>query len=148
MIEVREARLEDLEAIALLLDQLKKVTQLHGTVDLESVKKGYQTMLRFPEIYRNYLAVEDQRVVGLISLVLYKTLLHPGGTALINELVVSEGARGRGIGGRLVQRVIAAAGEEGMEEIEVGTEIHNAVARRFYKSRGFDQEYVLLGMEL
>ncbi len=34
-----------------------------------------------------------------------------------------------------------------MDEIEVGTETDNAAARRFYKKNGFDEEYVLLGME-
>lgn len=148
MIEIREARLEDLEAIALLLDQLVGVTAQHGPVERASMKNSYETMLCSPEIYRNYLAVEDEGVVGLISLVLYKTLLHAGGTALINELVIVEGARGRGIGRRLVQRAMAVAREQGMDEIEVGTETDNATARRFYGSVGFDQEYVLLGREL
>jgi ribosomal protein S18 acetylase RimI-like enzyme len=148
MIEIREARPEDLEAIALLLDQLKEVTALHGPVERATVKNSYKTMLHSPEFYRSYLAVEGQRIVGLVSLVLYKTLLHAGGTALINELVVSEAARGRGVGRRLVQKAMAVAREQGMDEIEVGTETDNVIARRFYRPVGFDQEYVLRGREL
>jgi ribosomal protein S18 acetylase RimI-like enzyme len=78
---------------------------------------------------------------------LYKTFLHTGGTALINELVVAGDARGRGIGCKLVEAAIAAAREAGMEEIEVGTEIGNTAARSFYRSVGFNHEYVLLGRE-
>ena len=148
MIEVREARLEDLDAIVSLMGQLQEVTTLDGPVDPASVKSSYESMLRSRGMYRNYLAVEGQEVVGLVSLVLYKTLLHAGGTALINELVVAEAARGRGIGRRLVRRVMAVARELGMDEIEVGTEIDNLTARRFYRAVGFDQEYVLLGREL
>ena len=147
-IEIREARLQDLQAIAALLDQLAEATSLHSPVEWASLKSSFQTMLRCPDIYRNYLAVDGGRIVGLVSLILYKTLLHAGGTALINELVVAEGARGRGIGRRLVQRVIEVAREQGMDEVEVGTEKDNIPARRFYKSQGFDQEYVLLGWEL
>ena len=148
MIEIREVRLEDLEAIASLLDQLKEVTTLHAAVEREAVKKNYEIMLRFSETYRSYLAVEDGRIVGLISLVLYKTFLHAGGTALINELVVADGERGRGIGGKLVEAAIKAAGEQGMDEIEVGTETGNTAARRFYERQGFDQQHILLGREL
>jgi GNAT superfamily N-acetyltransferase len=147
-IGVREARLGDLEAIAALLDQLKEVTSLPGPAGRASLKSSFQTMLRCPDMYRNYLAVEGERIVGLVSLILYKTLLHTGGTALINELVVAEGARGRGIGRRLVLRVVEVAREQGMDEVEVGTETDNIPARRFYCSQGFDQEYVLLGRQL
>jgi GNAT superfamily N-acetyltransferase len=148
MIEVREARLEDLDAIVSLMGQLTEVTAHHDAVTPAGVRTNLQAMLRFPENYRNYLAVENEEIVGLVSLVLYKTLLHAGGTALINELVVAEGARGRGIGGKLIEAAIAAAREQKMDEIEVGTEIDNLAARGFYKSVGFDQEYVLLGREL
>ena len=93
------------------------------------------------------MAAEEQRVVGVLSMVLYKTLLHVGGTALINELVVSRSFRGRGIGGKLIERAVSEARERGMEEIEVGTEQDNNSARRFYSSVGFDREYVLFGRE-
>ncbi|MBN2552081.1 MAG: GNAT family N-acetyltransferase [Spirochaetales bacterium] len=147
MIEIREAGPEDLEAIVALLGQLKEATSLNGPLSSVSVKTTCEQMLRLPDVYRNYLAVEGRRVVGLVSMVLYKTFLHPGGTALINELVVSESARRRGIGRMLVEAGIAAAREQGMDEIEVGTEIDNRVARRFYRSVGFDAEYVLFGLE-
>jgi ribosomal protein S18 acetylase RimI-like enzyme len=130
------------------LDQLKQVTTLHNPLDPASVLSSMQTMLRFPDIYRNYVAVDGERVVGLVSVVLYKTLLHAGGTALINELVVAEEARGRGIGRRLVRRVVEEARERGMDEVEVGTEKGNSAARRFYVSHGFNRDYLLLGREL
>jgi ribosomal protein S18 acetylase RimI-like enzyme len=147
MIEIREARLEDLEAIVALLRELEEVTASGGAVERAAVKATCEAMLRLAEVYRNYLAVEEGRIVGLISLVLYKTLLHGGGTALINELVVSRKARRRGIGRKLVETATVAAREQGMDEIEVGTEIDNHVARRFYRSIGFDAEYVLFGRE-
>jgi len=34
-----------------------------------------------------------------------------------------------------------------MDELEVGTETGNGPARQFYRKCGFDEEYVLLGME-
>jgi GNAT superfamily N-acetyltransferase len=131
MIEVREARRQDLEPI-----------------ERDDVRCSYEAMLRTPELYRIIVSVENDRVVGLVSIVLYKTLLHAGGTALINELVVAEGVRGRGIGGKLVEAAISEARRLGMDEVEVGTEIENAAARSFYRRVGFDREYVLLGMEL
>ena len=147
MIEVRELRAGDLDAVVSLLDQLGEVTSTGNPGEDRSIHRTYELMVRFPDVYRNYVAVEKARVVGLISLVFYKTLLHEGGTALINELVVSNSERGRGIGTRLVKAGIAAARECGMDEIEVGTERGNRNARRFYEHIGFDLEYVLFGKE-
>lgn len=147
MIEVRELRSGDLDAIVSLLGKLGEVTSTGSPVKDRVVHRTYELMARFHDVYRNYVAVEHSRVVGLISLVFYKTLLHEGGTALINELVVSGSERGRGIGTQLVKAGIAAARECGMDEIEVGTERGNRDARRFYKHIGFNLEYVLFGME-
>ncbi len=147
MIEVRELRSGDLDAIVSLLGKLGEVTSPGSPVKDRVVHRTYELMARFRDVYRNYVAVEHSRVVGLISLVFYKTLLHEGGTALINELVVSGSERGRGIGTQLVKAGIAAARECGMDEIEVGTERGNRDARRFYKHIGFNLEYVLFGME-
>jgi GNAT superfamily N-acetyltransferase len=147
MIEVRELRSGDLDAVVSLLGQLEEETNTDGPVEERGVHRTYELMVRFPDVYRNYVAVEHQRIVGLITLVFYKTLLHEGGTALINELVVLNSERRRGIGTQLVKAGIAAARDCGMDEIEVGTERGNRHALRFYKHVGFDLEYVLFGME-
>jgi GNAT superfamily N-acetyltransferase len=147
MIEVRELRSGDLDAVVSLLGQLGEVTATGSPVEERSVHGTYELMVRFPDVYKNYVAVEHSRVIGLISLVFYKTFLNEGGTALINELVVSGSERGRGIGTQLVEAGIAAARECGMDQIEVGTERSNRDALRFYKRIGFDLEYVLFGME-
>ena len=55
-IQIREARLDDLEAITALLDQLKQVTSQHNLPDPASVLSSMQTMLHFPDVYRNYLS--------------------------------------------------------------------------------------------
>jgi GNAT superfamily N-acetyltransferase len=147
MIDIRETQPDDLESIVALLGQLKSSTALHGPVELAEVQKTYREMMRQPRVYRSFVAVEQQHVIGVLSMVLYKTLLHGGGTALINELVVSRSFRSRGVGRKLIERAVADARERGMDEIEVGTEQGNKTARRFYGSVGFDREYVLFGRE-
>jgi GNAT superfamily N-acetyltransferase len=114
-------------------------------IDIESL---FREMNGNPRIYQNWVAVEGERVVGFLSLIFYKTLFHEGGTALINELVVEQDRRGQGVGRLLIERAVAEARQRGMDEIEVGTEKGNAAAQRFYRNSGFDEEYVLLGMEL
>ena len=71
-----------------------------------------------------------------------------GGTALINELIVTRQYRGKGIGRLLVQRAIDAAVEMGANEIEVSTTRDNEQAIRFYRRNGLVDESVVLGKEL
>jgi ribosomal protein S18 acetylase RimI-like enzyme len=145
---VREMLPPDLGQVRTLLAELAAYTA-HGDVNRgEADREGIlAAMTRMPDIYSNWVAVEGARVVGFLSLVFYKTLFHAGGTALINELVVAGDRRGRGIGRALVARAAGEAQARGMDEIEVGTEKGNAAAQSFYRAVGFDEEYVLLGME-
>jgi GNAT superfamily N-acetyltransferase len=148
MIEMRELRGGDLESVRGLLAQLAAHAGTGGRsvarIDIESI---FGEMRETPNVYQNWVAVEGERVIGFLSLMFYKTLFHDGGTAQINELVVEKDRRGEGVGRLLIERAVAEARRRGMDEIEVGTEMGNAAAQRFYRKNGFDGEYVLLGME-
>lgn len=48
-----------------------------------------------------------------------------------------------GLGRTRIQAAVQAAHDRGMNEIEVSTEITSQV----YRAAGFDQEYVLMGLE-
>jgi ribosomal protein S18 acetylase RimI-like enzyme len=104
-------------------------------------------MGRDPALYKNMVAVTGGKVVGFLSMVYYKSFYHQVGTALINQLVVSETSRNLGIGKALVRMAVDMAKADGLDEIEVGTETSNKGAIEFYKKAGFDEEYVLLGKE-
>jgi ribosomal protein S18 acetylase RimI-like enzyme len=143
---IRVCRQEDLPAILPLLGQLGEVTAA-GELSLAQLERVFAEMAAAPQFYLNVVAVERDNVVGLISVIFYRTPLHGGGTALINELVVDKATRGAGIGRRLVEHARAEAVARGMDELEVGTEQDNRAAQSFYARCGFDQQYVLLGME-
>lgn len=146
-LEIRRCESGDLPVVSELMKELSEVA--HATVDfrLEAMERLFVEMVKAPETYLNLVAVLEGRVVGFASVIFYKTLFHEGGTALINELIVSRDLRGGGIGTALVQRAKGEAVARGMDEIEVGTERVNVAAQRFYRKRGFDEEFVLLGME-
>ena len=55
--------------------------------------------------------------------------------------------RGLGAGRQLVENAIFEGKNRGMDEIEVGTEKSNLAAQRFYNKAGFNEEFVLLGLQ-
>jgi GNAT superfamily N-acetyltransferase len=144
---IRVCRAEDLPAVRDLLCQLDEVA--HNQSDFEPARLAalLEHMAAAPQFYHNLVAEAEGRVVGFISVIFYKTHFHRGGTALINELVVDRAVRGTGIGRALVERAISEAQNRGMDEVEVGTEQDNLAAQAFYHKCGFDEEYLLLGLE-
>lgn len=147
MIIIRDLGKEDLISLKVLLDDLNNAIKFNHEINEKDLNSVYVNIDKYPEIYSNYVAIENDKIVGFLSIVFYKTFLHKGGTALINELIVAETHRNKGIGKKLVQKAIESAKSRGMDEIEVGTEITNTKAQNFYKKTGFNEEYVLLGRE-
>jgi GNAT superfamily N-acetyltransferase len=148
MITIRTLSFTDIEALQRLMTELAEASgNPHPLLSKEELAELLKDMELFPEIYCNLIAEEDGSAVGFLSLILYKTFFHQGGTALINELVVSKPYRSQGVGAALIARAEEEARTRGMDELEVATGQENHRAQAFYRKCGFDGEYILFGME-
>ena len=94
------------------------------------------------------LAEGEGEAVGLLSYSIRFDLFHAANSCLIDELVVGEGHRGRGIGGALLDEVIRRAASAGCVEVSVTTMPDNEGAQALYRSKGLDEEAVYLEMHL
>ena len=73
-----------------------------------------------------------------IALVTLRTnVWFDGPVALLDELYVAPGSRGRGVGSALVEALFARAREDGWGLIEVNVDEFDHDARRFYERHGF-----------
>ena len=85
-----------------------------------------------------YYVVEcDESVAGFASLHIEPRLHHAGLVGEIQELVVHETVRSRGIGAELVARLEQDAEKRGCVSIEVTTRRTRVDAQRFYERMGF-----------
>lgn len=119
MVQIREAKLADQDEVFGLLRKLfesaddipHKIDQtcsIEVFQELVSGKGG--TML---------LAEESGSILGLVTLS-YPVAIRCGGKySCIEEFIVSEKARGKGIGGKLLEAAIRKATEEGSFELQV-----------------------------
>lgn len=140
---VRRARAEDARYAAGLMQQLEG--SAHGEV-AAGLENRFQEMLDL-EHHALWVAEHQGRIVGLITANLRPTLWHAGPSALIDELVVDETARGLGVGRALIEVVVDWARSHSASEVEVSTERDNEAAQAFYRRCGFESEAVLLEME-
>ncbi len=144
---VRFCEDKDLPAVVELINQLSEASGIQKEFQLSHFWKLFNTMIDHPEMYANFVYDSDGKVTGFISIVFYKTFFHRVGTAQVNELVVDKNYRGQGIGHALMKAAEEEARRRNMDELEVGTENENHLAQKFYRKYGFNEEYVLFGME-
>lgn len=90
------------------------------------------------------LAEEDGRVAGLLSYSVRPNLYHAANSALIEELVVRQSARGRGVGSALLSELLRRLPALGCAEVSVTTMPDNDGAIRFYRSHGLVDQAVFL----
>jgi ribosomal protein S18 acetylase RimI-like enzyme len=146
-ITIVSASLEDLPSIKQLLAELTEAVEDTEGFDLQHFDESIHQLVRGPT---NHILVarDEGRLLGFVSFNIRRTLLHPGSSGLIDELVVEKTSRGSGVGRRLIDAAIEKCRELGCCEVEVSTEKSNTRARRFYRACGFEEDAVLLEMHL
>lgn len=83
-----------------------------------------------------YVADVHQRVIGFVTLYYFDVLHHGGQIASIQELVVTEEFRGRGVGRSLLNFVKEQLREKHCCGLEVATDLLHGGARSFYQKCG------------
>lgn len=146
-ITVWRATEADLPSINKLLAELIEAVQDRESFDLERAVQNCRALLNDPAHYM-LVAKDAGGIVGFVNFTTRQSVLHPGTSGLIDELVVLRSARSRGTGRLLIRAAIDKCRQLGCCEVEVSTEKTNAAARRFYKSCGFEEDAVLLEMNL
>ena len=139
MITIRPAHSEDHPAIADLISELAASSEETTPITPEFVRH----FLEFPGS-GVLVAEEDQQVVGMLSYSLRPNLFHAGNSCTIEELIVTQAYRSRGIGGSLLERLLHQLLRQVCTEVSVSTMPDNHEAIAFYKSHGLIDEAIYL----
>ena len=78
---------------------------------------------------------EDEKLVGMASLATYKVI--SGYKGMVEDVVVSEAFRGKGLGRKLMERLLAESQKLQLSEILLFSGHHRKPAIALYKSLGF-----------
>ena len=135
----RRARAEDLPAIIRMLadDPLGVKRERYE----EPVPETYARAFRAIEADPNnelLVAVQDERVIGVLQLTFIPSLTYEGGwRALVEGVRVERRGRSQGVGKALFAWAIARAREHGCVMIQLTTDKSRPAAKRFYEGLGF-----------
>lgn len=87
---------------------------------------------------RAHLCAEsDGQLVGYVSLMVKASLWQQGNLGTVEELVVAESCRGKGIGKELIGRIGEVAKAMGCRRLELESGHQRKEAHRFYEGMGF-----------
>ena len=144
---VREATESDLPAIGKLLKDLTNAMDNTEGIDTDIALRNCEHLLKDTGSHL-LVAAREGTPVGFINFTVRQTILHRSPSGLIDELVVAEDYRGKGVGKQLVQAAIEKCRQLGCCEVEVSTEKTNLKAREFYKQCGFEERGTLFEVDL
>ena len=120
MISVRKAAIEDEAKVFDLLGALFLLSDPY-----DKVNDWQAAAVEFREIAKNdkkgaiLVAEEDGDLVGVLTLSYPEAIRCGGIYTCIEEFIVSERVRGKGVGGQLLEAAIAEATTKGCDEIQV-----------------------------
>lgn len=136
-IEIRRARVEDLEALLPLVRGYREFYK--RTHDARGERATMEAHLR-DGTSAVYVAWDGGVAVGFVQLFHYVSTVCLSPTVILEDLFVAGGARGRGIASSLLERGLEYARSVGASEVHLETAVDNFVAQRVYERCGWTRE--------
>ena len=135
-ITIRPARTDDIVAMAGLLGQLFAI-EADFAADEQAQMRGLSLLLGAAACL--LVADADGAVVGMVSIQPLISTAEGAAVGLMEDLVVAEVCRGRGIGTRLLHAALAWAREQGLTRVQLLADKDNAKALQFYSRHSFEK---------
>jgi ribosomal protein S18 acetylase RimI-like enzyme len=132
---VRRADYNDIPEMANLLSELFTIED-DFTVDVEKQSYGLKLLLDTPNAVV-LIAESDERVVGMVSMQSLVSTAIGEGVGLIEDMIVTQSYRGKGIGSRLLEALIAESAKKKYGRLALGADNRNNGAIAFYQKYGF-----------
>jgi ribosomal protein S18 acetylase RimI-like enzyme len=127
--EVKKVDEELVRAFERLVPQLSSSSPAPTEKELVSIVTSRSTVL--------FVAREDDEIIGSLSLVLFR--IPTGLRAWIEDVVVDDAARGKGVGELLSRAAIEHASKAGARTVDLTSRPSRESANRLYQRIGFKQ---------
>ncbi len=135
-ISIRKATAADVEALVLLLADLFSI-EADFRPDVERQRRGLALLLAAPAQGLVLVAERGGAVVGMVTVQLVVSTAEGAQSGLVEDMVVTSGERGRGVGRRLLEVAESWARERGATRLQLLADRENGPALRFYERMGW-----------
>jgi GNAT superfamily N-acetyltransferase len=141
-LRVEDALASDIEAIADLLHALF-TQEAEFTPDRDRQLRALRMFMADPSDGHLFVARENGAIIGMASLQFEISTALGGRAAWVEDVIVNSAHRGRGVGKRLFEHLIAFAHSEGLLRLSLLTDHDNHTAQGFYARFGFARSPML-----
>jgi phosphinothricin acetyltransferase len=128
--------IELLKADALTEIVQTQVEALYRQLNAENKQRPLSEVLQHDNNVHVIICKIDDTIVGIALLTTYKVI--SGYRGMVDDVVVDESQRGKGIGRKLMERLLEEGKNLGLDEILLFTGHHRTPAIKLYTSLGFD----------
>ncbi|WP_406685146.1 GNAT family N-acetyltransferase [Seonamhaeicola sp. MEBiC1930] len=125
--ELESVNSQILDAFTNLIPMLSPSSALPSRIDLETIVNSNNTKL--------FIAEEGNAIIGTLTLVFNK--IPTGEKAWIEDVVVDNSVRGKGVGKSLTQFAIDYAIKRGIDKIDLTSSPERIAANNLYQKLGF-----------
>ncbi len=140
---ITTATLDDISALSELLTTLFSQEQ-EFKPEPALQQQGLTAIVTNPAVGEVFVVRENNHVIAMIT-VLYSVSTALGAkVAFFEDMVVTENARGEGVGSALIQYAIQHVTSIGCQRISLLTDDDNQLAQQFYHKHGFEHSQMQL----
>ena len=107
-------------------------------IDIDVSRKLFQEFIDNENLGKCWLISSDGDIVGYVIMTFVFSFEFKGKIAFIDELYISESARGKGIGKTTVEFIKSESVKLSLKILYLEVEHHNALAQKLYLSAGFE----------
>ena len=135
MAEFKEVSNADIDAITVLMQDFYAIDQY--PFDLEKARCLFLQFLSDENLGKAWLICDEDEIVGYVILTFIFSFEYGGRMAFLDELYLSEKARGKGIGKKTLQFIQTEALKLKLKIIYLEVEGHNENAQKLYLAHDF-----------
>ncbi len=136
MIQFKPLVLADVETIVPMMQEFYAIDNYHFNIDVS--KSLLQEFISNENLGQSWLILSDAEIAGYIILTFIFSFEYQGKIAFLDELYVTETARGKGIGNKAIEFVKAESHKLSLKLIYLEVEPHNKKAQKLYLAHGFE----------
>lgn len=136
MIEFKPLVAADVETIVSMMQEFYAIDNYPISVDVS--KDLFQEFISNENLGKAWLILSDNKTVGYLILTFVFSFEYQGRIAFLDELYVTEKARGKGIGSKATAFITTESQKLSLKLIYLEVEKNNKKAQKLYLASGFE----------
>lgn len=134
--QLREATIDDIPVLCGLLNYLfEQEEEFKPNTEIQS--EGLRKIISNSDVGVIIIAIDSNKVIGMVNILYTVSTALGSRVAILEDMVVSPKARGKGMGSMLMKYSLDVAKQNGCKRITLLTDFDNDGAHRFYQQHGF-----------